>query len=108
MGTDGSKPRREATYRWLERWLHDRVDDGVEPEIETELESDLYVTQTGQVSTSYPEAETVQSINRAEAERDYPKRTAARLENPGELRQLGLLAIDDEKGQEHPSRVPSR
>ena len=87
-GHGWSKPRREATYRWLERWLHDRVDDGVEPEIETELESDLYVTQTGQVSTSYPEAETVQSINRAEAERDYPKRTAARLENPGELRQL--------------------
>ena len=53
-GHGWSKPRREATYRWLERWLHDRVDDGVEPEIETELESDLYVTQTGQVSTSYP------------------------------------------------------
>ena len=101
-GHGWSKPRREATYRWLERWLHDRVDDGVEPEIETELESDLYVTQTGQVSTSYPEAETVQSINRAEAERDYPKRTAARLENPGELRQLVSSRLMMRKDRSNP------
>ena len=48
-----SPPRREATYRWLERWLHDRVDEGLEPAHETVLESDLYATPTGQVSTSY-------------------------------------------------------
>ena len=31
-----SKPRREATYRWLERWFHDRDDEGVEPTFDTE------------------------------------------------------------------------
>ena len=83
-----SKPRREATYRWLERWLHDRVDDGHEPDHVTELESDLYATPTGQVSTAYDDAETVQTLNRAVAEEMFPNRTATRLESPGELATL--------------------
>jgi cephalosporin-C deacetylase-like acetyl esterase len=78
-----SKPRREATYRWLERWLHGRVDDGAEPAFETELESELYVTPTGQVSTSYEGAETVQSLNRVVAEELFAKRRAAGLDAQG-------------------------
>jgi cephalosporin-C deacetylase-like acetyl esterase len=78
-----SKPRREATYRWLERWLHGRADDGAEPEFDTELESELYATPTGQVSTSYPGAETVQSLNRAAAEELFAKRRAPGLDAAG-------------------------
>ena len=96
-----SPPRREATYRWLERWLHDRVDDGLEPAHVTELESDLYVTPTGQVSTSYDEAETVQTLNRKVAEKMFPTRTAARLENPGEISTLvrARLKIAETRGE---------
>lgn len=82
-----SKPRREATYRWLERWLHGRTDEGEEPAIETELESDLYAAPTGQVSTSYDGAATVQSLNRAVAEEIFPKRRAVGLDAFG-LRRL--------------------
>lgn len=82
-----SKPRREATYRWLERWLNGRVDAGVEPDFDTELESDLYATPTGQVSTSYGGAATVQSLNRAVAEELLPRRKAVGLDAEG-LRRL--------------------
>ena len=82
-----SKPRREATYRWLERWLHGRMDEGAEPAFDTEPESDLYATPTGQVSTSYDHAETVQSLNRAVAEEMFPKRRGAGLDAEG-LRRL--------------------
>jgi cephalosporin-C deacetylase-like acetyl esterase len=78
-----SKPRREATYRWLERWLHGRLDDGEEPAFETELESELYATPTGQVSTSHDGVETVHSLNRAVAEELFPKRRAAGLDADG-------------------------
>jgi cephalosporin-C deacetylase-like acetyl esterase len=78
-----SKPRREATYRWLERWLHGRVDEGVEPDFDTELESELYATPTGQVSTSYDGTATVQSLNRTVAEELFPKRKAAGLDPEG-------------------------
>jgi cephalosporin-C deacetylase-like acetyl esterase len=78
-----SKPRREATYRWLERWLHGRVDAGVEPDFDTELESDLYATATGQISTSYAGAATVHSLNRAVAEELFPGRRAVSLDAEG-------------------------
>jgi cephalosporin-C deacetylase-like acetyl esterase len=78
-----SKPRREATYRWLARWLQGRVDEGIEPALVTELESDLYATPTGQVSTSYESAETVQSLNRKVAEEMFPTRRATRLDREG-------------------------
>jgi cephalosporin-C deacetylase-like acetyl esterase len=83
-----SRPRREATYRWLERWLHERVDDGGEPDHETELESHLYATPTGQVSTTYEGAETVQSLNRAVAEKMFPERTASRLDDAASMDDL--------------------
>ncbi|MCG6928881.1 MAG: alpha/beta hydrolase family protein [Acidobacteria bacterium] len=98
-----SQPRREATYRWLERWLHDRVDEGLEPALETELESDLYATPTGQVSTSYEDTETVQTLNRAVAEEMFPGRAAASLDDPEALRALvrARLLMGDAPG--HPT-----
>ena len=72
-----SKPRREATYRWFEKWLHGREDSGAEPEFKVEVPKDLNCTPTGQVATSL-KGETVQSLNRALAERLYPQRAAAR------------------------------
>jgi cephalosporin-C deacetylase-like acetyl esterase len=64
-----SKPRREATYRWFARWLQGREDDGVEPALKLDSPKDLECTQTGQVATSFADAETVRSINLAIAER---------------------------------------
>jgi cephalosporin-C deacetylase-like acetyl esterase len=83
-----SKPRREATYRWLERWFHDRDDEGLEPAFDTEHESVLYATPTGQVSTSYEGAATVQSLNRLVAEDMFPKRKASGFDDIESLRRL--------------------
>lgn len=82
-----SKPRREATYRWLEKWLNGREDEGVEPEFPTEPERELHCTPTGQVATSL-KGETTQSLNRALAERLYPGRAAATVQDPAALRAL--------------------
>lgn len=71
-----SQPRREATYRWFEKWLHGREDSGAEPAFDVENPKDLNCTPTGQVASSL-KGETVQSLNRALAERIYPRRAAA-------------------------------
>jgi cephalosporin-C deacetylase-like acetyl esterase len=92
-----SKPRREAAYRWLERWLLGRVDDGREPDHRTELEADLYATPTGQVSTSFEGAETVQTLNRAVAEELFPNRTAAGLDDRQALRTLVRSRLEMEE-----------
>ena len=83
-----SKPRREATYRWLERWFHGRDDAGLEPSFDTVHESELYASPTGQVSTSFDDAETVQSLNRVVAEEMFPKRKASGLDDIESLRTL--------------------
>jgi cephalosporin-C deacetylase-like acetyl esterase len=72
-----SPPRREATYRWFSRWLLDRPDDGAEGTFDVDPPKALYSTTTGQVSTSIPGAETVQSMNAALAEQLQAKRTGA-------------------------------
>ena len=73
-----SKPRREATYRWFTRWLQDKSDDGIEdPDVKAEPAKNLLATPTGQVATSFPGAETVQSLNAALAEELYAKRAGA-------------------------------
>ncbi len=73
-----SKPRREATYRWLGRWLGDRQDDGAEPaDLQLLPPAELQVTATGQVSTAFPDARTIQSLNASLAAQMYPKRAAA-------------------------------
>jgi cephalosporin-C deacetylase-like acetyl esterase len=76
-----SKPRREATYRWFERWFHNREDDGAEPEFKVDAAKDLQATETGQVGTTFRDAETVQSLNAALAARIYPKRAGANGRN---------------------------
>ncbi len=70
-----SKPRREATYQWMDKWLMEKSEYAGEPEFETMLDKTLEVTPTGQVATSFG-GETVQSLNRAEAERLFARRSA--------------------------------
>lgn len=77
-----SKPRRLATYQWLVRWLQNRPDDGVEAEFKLDPPSELNATASGQVLTSYPDAETVQSLNAKFAQKLREKPA------PKDLRQL--------------------
>jgi len=86
-GHGWSRPRREATYRWLLQWLKGISDEGIEPDFATEPESNLYCTPTGQVLTSL-KGETVFSLNRALAERMYPQRAAAKIRDAEGLRRL--------------------
>jgi len=63
-----SQPRREATYRWFAKSLQDRQDDGKELEFTVHPPKDLQSSETGQVATTFRNAQTVQSINAALAE----------------------------------------
>jgi cephalosporin-C deacetylase-like acetyl esterase len=72
-----SKPRRQATYRWLVHWLQDRPDDGAEVELKLDKPADLLCTKTGQVATSLADAETVQSLNAALAQKLSDHRAGA-------------------------------
>ncbi len=73
-----SKPRREATYRWLGRWLGNRQDDGAEPpDLQLLAPAELRVTATGQVSTAFSDARTIQSLNASLAADLYSRRAAA-------------------------------
>jgi cephalosporin-C deacetylase-like acetyl esterase len=76
-----SKPRREATYRWLARWLQGREDDGAEPEFQLDSSEALRCTESGQVATTFADAETVQSLNAALAEQLYARRSGAHGED---------------------------
>jgi cephalosporin-C deacetylase-like acetyl esterase len=86
-GHGWSKPRREATYRFLQKALRGVDDEGVEPEIEIEPALNLNATATGQLATSGG-SETVSSLNRAIAEQMYPKRAATGITDPAKLRDL--------------------
>ncbi len=90
-----SQPRREATYRWFSQWLLNRQDDGVEPEFSTASVEALHCTATGQVATSYPDAETIQSLNAARARAMYPRRTAAHATDLANIvrRRLGVAEV---------------
>lgn len=63
-----SQPRREATYRWLEKWLMHRADNGAEPAISVEPEANLASTRTGQVATSF-KGKNVPEMTRERAEK---------------------------------------
>jgi cephalosporin-C deacetylase-like acetyl esterase len=100
-----SKPRREATYRWFTRWLQSKSDDGIEDaDVKGEPPKNLFATPTGQVSTSFPGAETVQSINAALAETLYAKRTGAGGRNIAPLLRA-RLRLDSRPGAA-PATVP--
>lgn len=90
-----SKPRREATYRWFSQWLLDRKDDGLEREFDTVPVEALQSTPTGQVGTSYPDAETIHSLNATLARAMYPRRTAAQATDLAGIvrRRLGVVAV---------------
>jgi cephalosporin-C deacetylase-like acetyl esterase len=101
-----SKPRREATYRWLEKWLQGRTTDGAEGEVATEHESELFATETGQVATSV-RGETVQSLNRKMADRMYLQRKAAGVKDAAELRRIvaGVTGAATPNGSARPGKA---
>ncbi|WP_263419030.1 alpha/beta hydrolase [Terriglobus albidus] len=63
-----SKPRRIAAYTWLSRWLKGSPGSSEEADVEVDSPAALNATVTGQVLTSYPDAQTVQSLNASLAE----------------------------------------
>lgn len=63
-----SKPRRVAAYTWLSRWLQGSPGPSEEAPVEPDSPATLNATPTGQVLTSYPDAQTVQSLNAVMAE----------------------------------------
>ncbi len=62
------KPRREATYAWLEKWMMPASESSTEPEITVEPETTLYATSSGQVTTSF-HGKTVPEMTRERAEK---------------------------------------
>jgi hypothetical protein len=72
-----SQPRREATYRWFAKSLQDRQEDGKELEFTVDTPKALQSSETGQVATTFRNAQTVQSINAVLAEKLYAKRAGA-------------------------------
>ena len=68
-GHGWSKPRREATYRWLQKVLNGRPDDtGEEPDFPVEPPAALHSTLTGHLATSLG-GENAYTLNRSLAER---------------------------------------
>ena len=63
-----NKPRREAGYRWFTRWLEGSENREPEAPLKLATSEELDCTPTGQVSTSFPGAADVFSINRKLAE----------------------------------------
>jgi cephalosporin-C deacetylase-like acetyl esterase len=82
-----SKPRREATYAWLERWLRPSRPGGPELDFPIEPDANLNCTPTGQVSTSL-KGETVQSLNQALAEQLHAARRPRNIQGSAKLRAL--------------------
>jgi cephalosporin-C deacetylase-like acetyl esterase len=103
-----SQPRREATYRWFARWLQSRQDDGAEPELKLDSVRDLRCTETGQVATSFRDAETVQSLNVALAERLYAERAGADGKNIAALVRARLNVTLDRTvpSSDHRGEIP--
>lgn len=99
-GHGWSRPRREATYRWVQRWLNRTDEEGLEEEFATEPEENLNCTETGQVLTSL-KGETVHSLNRAHAEKIYPERAAAKVRDAESLRRLVRAVLGVAEPREH-------
>lgn len=82
-----SKPRREATYAWLEKWLQGRTKSAPEGNVVTEPVQNLNCTRTGQVATSLG-GKTVQILNQEVAEKLYAHRRALNIKGQPALRGL--------------------
>jgi cephalosporin-C deacetylase-like acetyl esterase len=68
-----SQPRRESAYEWFGTHLLGLTGPHPEAPLQIESDHDLQVTPTGQVCTSYPDAETMGSLNAAYARDIMPK-----------------------------------
>ncbi len=60
-----TRPRREAAYRWLGKHLLGLSGPWDEEPLNPEPDQVLQVTESGQVSTEFPRAETINSLNAA-------------------------------------------
>lgn len=80
-----SPPLRSSAYKWFSHWLQNRTDNGIEAPVELEDSATLNATPSGQVLITYPNAETVQSLNATLAEKLRAKPA------PTAIRQLAVL-----------------
>ena len=94
-----SQPRREATYRWMQRWLNAKDDPGTETAVQLASAAELAVIPNG-----IKDSETIQTENLAAAEKLHRKRTAVRLKTPEELRSL-VRSVLNLGGSVKPVRV---
>ncbi len=92
-GHGWSKPRREATYAWLDKWLQGREKSEPEPAFQTEPEPALNATETGQVATSL-KGRTIQLLNLEVAEGMYGSRRAASVKGTPQLRDMIRTRLD--------------
>jgi hypothetical protein len=90
-----SQPRREATYRWFAKSLQDRQEDGKELEFAVDTPKDLQASETGQVATTFRNAQTIQSINAALAGSLYARRPGADRKNIPRLVRARLGVTDE-------------
>jgi len=68
-----TKPYREACYDWFRRHIMGITSPTQETQMQPEPVRYLWSTSTGQVSTSYPDAETISSLNAKYAEKSIYK-----------------------------------
>jgi len=73
-------PRREACYAWLSKHLLGVEGPRKEPPMNLENPRNLWVTPTGQMTTSFEDAETIGSLNAA-----YAEKIIYKAEMPGSL-----------------------
>lgn len=90
-----SRPRRIGAYKWLSQWLQHRTDDGVEAEFKPDTPAALSATSTGQVLTTYPDAETVQSLNAKLAHKLRENAASINLQQLAPLLRKRLALPDD-------------
>ena len=81
-----SAPRRAAAYKWFSRWFLNKEDDGHEAAVKLNTDAELAASPKGQVVLSYPDAETVQSLNAEQAKKLRQQKPA-----PKGIKQLAVL-----------------
>ncbi|HZY63424.1 MAG TPA: acetylxylan esterase [Edaphobacter sp.] len=81
-----SAPRRAAAYKWFSRWFLNKEDDRHEAAVTLNTDAELAASPKGQVVLSYPDAQTVQSLNAEQAKRLRQQKPA-----PKGIKQLAVL-----------------